>query len=104
MVEQLRSLGEIPSFRELIHNVFVFSNALVQMISAKARDHIQYSLKIAWANDGRELSLPKANGKLEKKEQQTNPCASGAGVSQEPISKEKLFPVDSSRARDFFPP
>lgn len=61
-------------FREKFHHLVCSSRIylplreqLIQMISTKARDHIEYSLKPAWANDGREPSLPKANEKLEKK-------------------------------------
>lgn len=69
LVEQLRSLREIPSSGVRAHPIYLPPrDALIQMISTKARDHIQYSLRTARANDGRELSLPKANEKLEKKE------------------------------------
>lgn len=46
---------------------FASRNAPIQMISSKR--HIQYSLEAAWANDGRELSLAKANEKVGGKEQ-----------------------------------
>lgn len=68
----------------------------------EARDRIQYSLKTARAQDGRELSLPKANEKLEEKHEQANPYASGSGWAEQPISKKKLFPGDSSHAMHFF--
>ncbi len=67
LVEQLRSVTEIPSSGVLLQETFLLATRRFKGSAPKARDHIQYLLQTARANDGRELSLPKANEKLEKK-------------------------------------
>lgn len=96
MLEQPRSPGEIPSSGGGAHPGCLPpfpATSPIQMASTKAGDHIQYSLKTARANDGRELSLPKANEKPGGKKKSSRPIHAQVGL---------VLPNNLSAMRNYF--